>query len=167
MPLKKHLVIAVAVCVAGGTLLSAQTKERAAFERLLSLSGDWEGTVAWSGDAPSKIGARYHNTGNDSAVVEELTNGMTSVYHLDGSDLRMTHFCAAKNQPRLKASAFGPDNSSITFSFVDITNLSSPSGGHVQGFEIKFLAPDHINLVFHFVSNGKERDELLDLKRKS
>lgn len=165
--MKKLLAIAFVVCVAKGSLFSAQTKERAAFEKLLSLTGDWQGTVAWSSDAPSQISAHYHNTGNDSAVVEELSNGMTSVYHLDGSDLRMTHFCAAKNQPRLKASAFGPDNSSITFSFVDITNLISPAGGHVQGFEIKFLAPDHIALVFHFVSNGKERDELLDLKRKS
>jgi hypothetical protein len=99
-------------------------------------------------------------------VVEDLSNGMTSVDHLDGTDLRMTHFCPAHNQPRLKATAFGSDNSGITFSFVDITNLSSPKAGHVEGLDIKFPAADHITLPFHFVSDGKARDELLDLKRK-
>lgn len=165
--MKRHLLLAALVCVMTGTLFSGQTKEGAAFDKLLSLAGDWEGTVAWSGDVPSPISAHYHTTGNASAVVEDLSTGMTSIYHLDGNDLRMTHFCAAQNQPRLKATAFAPENSAITFSFLDITNLSSPGGGHVQGLEIKFLATDHITLLFHFVSNGKEKDELVDLKRKS
>lgn len=165
--MKRHLLLALFACVVTGILSSAQTKERAAFDRLLSLAGDWEGTVAWSGDVPSHISAHYHTTGNSSAVVEDLSTGMTSVYHLDGNDLRMTHFCAAQNQPRLKAAAFGPENRSITFSFVDITNLSSPGGGHVEGLEIKFLAADHITLRFHFASNGREKDELVDLKRQS
>jgi len=53
------------------------------------------------------MSASYYITGNNSAVVENLTTGgtpnMTSVYHLDGADLRMTHYCGAGNQPRLKA----------------------------------------------------------------
>lgn len=165
--MKRHLLLALLVCITTGMVSSAETKGRTAFDKLLSLAGDWEGTVAWSGDAPSKISARYYTTGNRSAVVEDLSTGMTSVYHLDGNDLRMTHYCAAQNQPRLKATAFSSENSGVTFSFVDITNLSSPAGGHVQGLDVKFLAPDHITLLFHFVGNGKEKDELVDLKRKS
>jgi hypothetical protein len=104
-----------------------------------------------------------------SAYLAEVTRAMAEC---DESrlrtilNLRMTHFCAAQNQPRLKATAFGPDSSGITFSFVDITNLSSPKAGHVQGLDMKFLAADHITLQFHFVSDGNVRDELLDLKRK-
>jgi hypothetical protein len=165
--MKIHLSLALIIVIGVVPSASAQGKEHPAFDKLLSLTGDWEGTVAWTGKPASKISAHYHATGNDSAMVEDLSNGMTSVYHLDGDDLRVTHFCAAKNQPRLKATAFGPDNSSITFTFVDITNLSSPHGGHVQGLDLRFLAPDHITLQFHFVSNGKEADELVDLKRKS
>jgi hypothetical protein len=149
-----------------GSIL-AETKESAAFDRLSSLTGEWQGTVAWTGQQPSDIRAHYYTTGNGSSVVEDLSNGMTSIYYLDGTDLRMTHYCAAKNQPRLKATAFGPDNSGITFSFVDITGLSSPKAGHVQALDVEFLTADHITLQFHFVSDGKVKDELLDLRRKN
>jgi len=152
--------------------LSAQTKESAAFDKLRSLSGDWEGSFAWSGarSASGKMSAQYYTTGNGSALVENLTvDGapiMTSVYHLDGADLRLTHFCAAQNQPRLKATAVDPDNGQITFSFVDITNLRSSTAGHVHGLEVRFLKPDHITLRFRFVGDGKDSDELIDLRRK-
>jgi hypothetical protein len=49
---------------------------------------------------------------------------------------------------------------------VDITNLRSPGDGHVSGLEIRFLAPDHINITFQFTSNGKDAIELVDLRRK-
>lgn len=158
------VVLCTSACI-GPRALLAETKESAAFDKLRALTGDWQGTVAWTGQKPSEIVAHYGVTGQGSAVVEELSNGMTSVYHLDGPDLRMTHFCAAQNQPRLKATGFGSDNESISFSFVDITNLSSPKAGHVQGLDMKFLAADHITLQFHFVSDGKVKDELLDLRR--
>ena len=164
--MKRGLFYVVLVWIGWCGPLLAQTKANAAFDKLRGLSGDWEGTVAWSGQPPERVGAHYYPTGNGSAVVENLTNDMTSVYYLDGTDLRMTHFCAAQNQPRLKATAFGRNNGSITFSFVDITNLRSPSAGHVQGLDVEFLAPDHITLQFHFVADGKERDELVDLRRK-
>jgi hypothetical protein len=149
-----------------------QTRESAVFEKLLALSGNWEGSYTWSGgrSASGKIEAEYYTTGNGSAVVEDLTvdgvKSMTSVYHLNGTELRMTHFCAAQNQPRLKATSISPDNSQIEFSMVDITNLRSPAAGHVQDLEVRFLTTDHITLQFRFVAEGKYSDELMDLKRK-
>ena len=156
------------ICVGLGGPLFPSTPESAAggFDKLRALSGDWEGTVAWTGKSASKVSAHYYVTGNGSAVVEDLSNGMTSVYHLDGRDLRVTHYCAAQNQPRLRATSFGTDDSDIRFSFVDITNLRSPSDGHVSGLEIRFLEPDHINITFQFTSNGKDAFELVDLRRK-
>jgi hypothetical protein len=155
--------------------LAAHTSEStvaAAFEKLHALQGQWEGTYVWSGAraASGTMGANYFITGNGSAVVENLTTGdepsMTSVYHLDGRDLRVTHFCAAQNQPRLKASDIDPDIRQITFSFVDITNLRTPTAGHVEGLEVRFLETDHIALLFRFKGDGKESDELVDLRRK-
>jgi len=159
------------LCIAPGSLLLAQSRETAAFDKLRALSGEWEGTFAWSGarNSTGKMDAQYYTTGNGSALVENLkVDGapvMTSVYHLDGADLRMTHFCAAQNQPRFKATEFSPENSEVTFSFQDITNLRSPTAGHVQRLEVRFLAPDHITLQFHFLGDGKESAELVDLRR--
>lgn len=170
---KRGLLYLLLGCLCPGGLLLGQTKESATLDKLRALSGDWEGTFAWSGgrNATGKMDAHYYTTGNASAVVEDLiqdgTPSMTSVYHLDGSDLRLTHFCAAQNQPRLKATAFNADNSQIAFSFVDITNLSSPNAGHVDGLEVRFLGADHVTLRFHFTGDGKGSDELIDLKRKS
>jgi len=150
----------------------AQTKETAAFDKLRGLAGNWEGTFVWSGgrDATGKMDAQYYTTGNGSAVVENLTQdgvpSMTSVYHLDGADLRLTHFCAAQNQPRLKATVIDPDKGEIMFSFVDITNLHSPTSGHVEGLEIRFMAPNHVTLRFHFKSGDKDSQEVVDLRRK-
>jgi hypothetical protein len=50
---------------------------------------------------------------------------MVTVYHQDGQDLRMTHYCSAKNQPRMKASSVSPDGNVVSFEFVDATNLAT------------------------------------------
>jgi hypothetical protein len=160
------------LCVGLTGFSLAETKEATAFEKLRMLSGDWEGTYTWTGrNASGKIQAHYYTTGNDSALVENLNvdgkPSMTSVYHLDGSDLRMTHFCAAQNQPRLKATSIDPNAEAITFSFVDITNLRSPKAGHVEGLDVHFLAADHATLRFRFMADGKESFEMIDLKRKN
>ena len=74
---------------------------------LTELVGEWEGESHIEGSEPRVLPARarYHLTGDGTAVVESLDLGghtMTSVYHEDGGTLRMTHFCAANNQPRLR-----------------------------------------------------------------
>ena len=150
----------------------AQTKESIAFDKLRGLSGEWHGTFVWSGARKDsgRMEAHYYTTGNGSAIVEDLsvdgTLSMTSVYHMDGADLRMTHFCAAQNQPRLKATEIDDDHGQIKFSFVDATNMRAPTAGHVSGLEVRFLAADHITLRFQFVAEGRNSDELIDLQRK-
>jgi len=62
--------------------LFPRTHESAAsgFDKLRALAGEWEGTVAWTGKTASEVSAHYYVTGNGSAVVEDLSNGMSSVY---------------------------------------------------------------------------------------
>ncbi len=144
----------------------------AAFERLSALVGDWSGSLEWSGarSGSGALKATYYATGNGSAIVENLIMGgvlptMTSVYHLDGADLRMTHYCAARNQPRLKANKIDNAQGIVDFSFVDATNLSSPDAPHVYGLEMRFLDADHIILTFLYEAGGKQSKERIDLKR--
>ena len=90
---------------------------------------------------------------------------MTSVYHLDGTNLRMTHFCAAQNQPRLRATLVDLAQGVIKFSLVDVTNLRSPEAGYVHGLEVRLLDPNHIMLNFLFEGGGKQSIERVDLNR--
>jgi len=143
----------------------------AALAQLRGLAGEWEGPFVWTG-ARTDTGtmhASYYATGNGSAVVENLSASgvlaMTSVYHLDGVDLRMTHFCGAQNQPRLKARQIDVAKGILDFDFVDVTNLRSPDAPHVYGLEMRLLSADHITLTFLFEGGSKQSRELIDLKR--
>lgn len=135
------------------------------------LVGTWEGTSEWSGarTGSGNMSANYYLTGNGSAIVENLMIDakpvMTTVYHLDGRNLRMTHYCAAQNQPRLEATSIHSENRKIVFDFVDITNLPDPEAGHVRKLEMNLMDANHITLRFTFVGNGKESYELVSLTR--
>jgi len=160
------------------TVSRSETQEApnaAALAQLRGLSGEWEGTYVWlgSGKAPEKLTAKYFETGN-AAVVESLiyendrggVPAMTSVYHLDGADLRMTHFCV-QNQPRLKASHIDLAKGILDFDFVDVTNLPSPDAPHVYRVEMRLLAADHISITFSVEGGDKHSKEFIELKRVS
>jgi hypothetical protein len=142
-----------------------------ALARLASLSGAWEGTFQWSGgrDARGPVRATYETTGNGSAVLERLVMdgvpSMMSAYHLDGADLRVTHYCAAKNQPRLRADRIDLAHGVLDFAFVDATNLASPDAPHVEGISLELRDADHVTLTFRFVIAGKTSLERLELAR--
>jgi len=89
----------------------------------------------------------------------------SSVYHLDKDDLRTTHYCAAENQPRLKAGSIDLSKNLIRFNFVDITNLASPEAPHVHGFSMRLLDANHIELEFAFQGNHKKSTEHITLTR--
>lgn len=148
-----------------------QTESSKALGQIKALIGNWSGTFQWTGGRTDSgsMNANYYVTGNGSAVVENLLNDgtpvMTSVYHLDGRNLRMTHFCGAQNQPRLKASRIDIDHGAIDFDFVDATNLRSPDAPHVHGLEIRLIDPNHLTLTFLFQSGSVESREEINLKR--
>ncbi|MCI0417415.1 hypothetical protein L0222_32010 [bacterium] len=149
----------------------ACSETHSAFDWLKTLTGNWQGSYKWSGgrSGGGEMTATYSLTANGSAVVENLIVGadpvMTSVYHLDGDTLRMTHFCAAGNQPRLRAKKIDGVKRSVHFELVDITNLAGPKVGHVHKFEIHFKDENHINLIFTFLRDALESQEFIELSR--
>jgi hypothetical protein len=66
----------------------------------------------------------YRLISNGSALVEVWGAGGSheteSIFHLDHADVRMTHYCAQGNQPRLRAVRLTADT--IELAFVDVTN---------------------------------------------
>jgi hypothetical protein len=141
------------------------------FNLVKALVGDWQGWYEWIGkDRKGPMNARYYLTGNGTAVVEDLimdgAPNMTTVYHRDGTDLRATHYCAAGNQPRLKATAMD-DSKTVKFHLVDITSLTSPDAGHVKDLELRLTSLTQITILFTFVGSGKESIERIELTRKT
>lgn len=115
------------------------------------------------------MNATCSESGNGSAVVETLTvdgvPSMTTDYHLDGRDLRITHFCAAQNQPRLEARQIDFSKGILDFEFVDSTNLRAPDVPHLYGLEMRLLNAEHVTLTFLFEGGGKRSNEFIDLER--
>jgi hypothetical protein len=167
----KVLWIVLGCAVAISALSAEETESSKALGQIKALIGNWSGTFQWTGGRhdTGSMNATYYVTGNGSAVVENLmtesTPVMTSVYHLDGRDLRMTHFCGAQNQPRLKARRIDLDHGTIDFEFVDATNLRSPDAPHVHGLEIRLIDANHLTLTFLFRNGSVTSREEINLKR--
>ena len=82
-------------------------KPATSLDRFKALAGEWvaaeDGEMAKKGD----LVARYAVTAAGTAVVETVFPGspheMVTVYHADGPDLVLTHYCMEGNQPRMRA----------------------------------------------------------------
>ena len=160
-----------ALLLGPGGLPANDSPAAAALAKIRALAGEWEGSFEWTGarTGGGRMNVSYSPTGYGSAVVENLVvdgvTTMTSVYHLDGADLRMTHYCGAQNQPRLKARRIDLAQGLVDFAFVDITNAPSPDTPRVDGLEMRIGNADRLILTFHFVAAGKESRERIDLAR--
>ena len=91
---------------------------------------------------------------------------MVSVYHLDGGVLRMTHYCSAGNQPRMRAEAPSGEIKQLRFVFVDATNLAKSSDDHIRGLTLTFQDKDHITQEWAVREGGKDFLTTLKLERK-
>jgi hypothetical protein len=133
----------------------------AAFERLKSLVGTWE-YESRDGETREVV---YSLTGEGSALIERFRD-MSSVYHMDGDDLRVTHYCGVKNQPRMRAVAYEPAKGVLQFDFVDVTNVSDPDAYYTRQVRISFFDHDHAEVYFDGLKKGEASPVTIDLRRK-
>ncbi len=153
----------------GAISTETRTEAETAFGWLQSLAGEWEGKFKWTGDLSGggELRMDYFPTGLGSAMIENHRSGsrasMSSVYHMDGSRLVVTHFCL-QNQPRLVATEIDLEHRRIRFDFVDVTDLA-PTEGHVNGVEMQLADDSEIMLQFHYIHDGKRSIEPIELSR--
>jgi hypothetical protein len=102
---------------------------------LSKLAGDWEMTDE---KGERHRAATFAVTSGGSAVREIMFPGeaheMTNLYHMDGSALVCTHYCAAGNQPRMVASrpVESDEGTAFHFEFDSVSNLRK-SHDHYMG----------------------------------
>jgi len=141
----------------GATGRPPDVNARGAFTLLKTLEGEW--TAATETNRKSSV--RFELSANGTVLVEHYTNPampgegrMMSAYHLDGTDLLLTHYCIANNQPTLRAERFDPVSGEIQFGFVRATNLATPGAGHMRRAKYKVIDNDHFVTEWEFFENG-------------
>jgi len=145
---------------------AAQSDVQKAFSAIKSMPGMWEGK---SQDGRT-VQVSFKVVSGGSAVMSEILGqgpeDMISMFHLDGPNrLLLTHYCGAGNQPRM-AAAVAPDGKTITFTYVDATNLATPDAGHMQKMVLTLVDDNHHLEEWTFADHGKEMKEVFDLHRK-
>jgi hypothetical protein len=124
-------------------------------ERFKALKGSWDADL--DGDGKSDGTVEYRVVGAGSAVVETLFVGteheMVTVYHMHGAELMCTHYCAAGNQPRLKAVKVEADT--VVFEMKDITNLVDPKAMHMHAATFTFAADGAVRAVWRSKADGQ------------
>lgn len=166
----KTLRTAISLAVFLTTLAAvAEPNTQKSFDLLKTFSGSWEGKDA-QGQA---VQVSYRMTGGGSALMSEIQapemgakHDMISMFHMDGGRLLLTHYCSVGNQPRMVAS-LSSDGKSVTFDFLDATNLATPAAGHMNRVIFSSVDANHHTEQWRFVQDGKEIVQTFDLHRKS
>jgi len=143
---------------------------KTAFARIKTLKGTWKSQINSDDQSPDHKEKAKHDaaeppvvfslTGAGSAVMETQFPGtgheMVSVYHLDGNDLRMTHYCAMGNQPRVKLDRAHSTPDKLVFAFDGGTNLDPEKDHHIHGLTITFLPDGKVSSAWEGYADGKK-----------
>lgn len=158
--MKRHLLVIASLLVATtaglGADRSAKLDADAAFARLKTLVGEWEGNTSMG-----KVRVTYDLVAGGTALVEresgEKMPAMLTVYHVDKGRLLLTHYCIAGNQPRMQAQAFNAETGELDFRFLDATNLASANVGHMHNAKIRVVDNNNMTSEWQFHENGRQK----------
>jgi hypothetical protein len=150
------LILGIAIPSARTTAAPGDGTE--AFERLKSLVGHWETDKTNT----NKASLDLELTAGGTAILEKshmAENGkpveMTTVYYLDGDQVKLTHYCMAGNQPTMRGT-YAPETRTITFDFVGATNLKSENDGHMHHAIYTFIDNNHFKTTWTFRKDQKD-----------
>lgn len=142
---------------------------KAAFAQMKTLAGTWKCQISDQHQAPDKDKGENHPreatvvykvTGAGSALVETQFPGtdheMVSVYHLDRNELKMTHYCAMGNQPKVKLDRVRSTPTHLIFVFDGGTNLDPQKDMHIHGLEVTFHDDGKVTSAWDGYSQGKK-----------
>jgi len=150
-----------------GEPLAAQ----AVFERLKSLAGTWHGPRQASAEEmqaevetmPPAV-HEFRVSAAGTVVMETMNPGtdheMINMYHLDGDELVLTHYCAGGNQPTMRLDRGESTADHLVFDFTGGTNLDPAVDGHIHAARITLVDADHLDSAWIGWAEGKEAGEM-------
>ncbi|HEV2287453.1 MAG TPA: hypothetical protein VGR81_00710 [Candidatus Acidoferrales bacterium] len=145
---------------------AAPSKAAAAFQKLKTLTGHWEGKDA-DGNA---VKSSFQLIAGNTAVMETLDmpgmDEMVTLYSIDGDSISLMHYCPTGNQPHMRAHPAPGEVKSLVFAFEGAGNLPNLAVGHEQRLVMQFLGANHIIERWTWRKNGKDTLMVYDLTRK-
>jgi hypothetical protein len=157
--------VLVVLSAEASNLAQGKSETDLAFDRLKHLAGTWE---AFDKRASRKITAVYTVTGGGNVILEDL-EGMATAYHVDNGTLKLTHYCGAGNQPRMRVKSIENGGRRIVFEMFDISNLKSPDAYRSTSLDVQFLNDGTVELTYGGWSgaNGSSSQTIQLRKRAS
>jgi len=151
------------VGLAGGGVDAARV-----FEQLKELQGTWrgeareltgpKGTVQEGQGFP--VNHEFRVSAAGSVVMEIMGPGtgheMINMFHLDGPDLVLTHYCAEGNQPSMRLNRVGSSDNTLKFDFAGGTNLDPAVDQHIHSSEIVFTEDGGLESIWRAYTMGKQ-----------
>jgi len=156
------LVLVISALPAAAEGLDAQ----AAFDSLAALEGSWKGVPEGDGEeakaeaeAAGEVVHEFRLSAAGTVVMETMGPGtpheMINMYHLDGEELVLTHYCAGGNQPTMRLDRESSSAGRFVFDFTGGTNLDPAVDKHIHSAEIVLGEPGRITSIWEAFADGK------------
>ena len=147
----------ISISATGLAADGSKLESKVAFAKMKSLVGEWKSEAA-PGQPSQKV--VYRMISNGSVVMETLfpdtDQEMVTMYLLDGDELRLTHYCAAGNQPKLKLDAKISTTEKLEFVFEGGTNFDPAKDIHMHAGRIFFRDKNHIQTEWDGYADGRK-----------
>jgi len=144
----------------------AGTPSEAAFKKLQSLAGQWEGKDAHGMAAKTS----FEVLASGTAVLEKLDASgmeeMITLYSVDRDGIALVHYCPTNNQPRMRVVPSSGDINELSFDYQGAGNLKSPETGHQHHLVLKFEDADHITETWTWREGDKDTPMVFHFTRK-
>ncbi|MAW61743.1 MAG: hypothetical protein CMJ94_13055 [Planctomycetes bacterium] len=113
-------------------------------DQIKQLVGDWY-EVGEGGKPSGTLVSQYRETAGGHAVIETLFPGteheMISIYHMDGGDLLLTHYCVLGNAPTYRAER---SEQGLIWRCQGAHNLARHGEAHMHEGQTRFLGKNRI-----------------------
>jgi hypothetical protein len=162
------LVVLFCRLMGGGALWAlAAHPATAAFQKMQSLAGDWEGRA----EEGNSVKSSFKVVASNTALLETLSvsgmEEMVTLYSVDKDSIALVHYCPTNNQPRMRATPESGDVKELVFTFQGAGNLPSLAVGHEHNLVIEFLDKDHITERWTWKKDGKDTVMVYHFSRKN
>ena len=140
------LILSLVVCLPAVSWAESMDAGQA-FEQLKSLAGTWHGSPEGEGadaeaaaEAAGQITHVFEVSAAGTVVMETMNPGteheMINMYHRDGEELVLTHYCAGGNQPTMQLNRASSTATELVFDFTGGTNLDPAVDPHIHSAEM-------------------------------